>query len=372
MAAISFDKLTKTYSKDGVDKTVINGIDLDIKQGEFVILVGPSGCGKSTVLRMVAGLEEISAGKMRFDDKVVNHKGPSERGIGMVFQSYALYPHMTIAENIAFPLRMSGVDKKSARAKVDEVAAMLEIANLLESKPGQLSGGQRQRVAIGRALVKKPSVFLLDEPLSNLDSALRGRMRRNLASYHRQLGCTVVYVTHDQREAMSLADRVVVLKDSFIEQHGSPAELYEAPATRFVAEFIGAPRMNFFDATVENLEGSVAGLMIGEHRVRAAVDVGVGDELAGRKVILGLRPENLAVVDANDPAANVVATVEQMEYMGGESLLFVNLEGVETQLVVKCGPRVQVKFGDRIGVSYDPYDAYLFDQNERAIPRGSR
>ena len=369
MAAISFDKLTKVFSKDGVDNKVIDGIDLEIQKGEFTILVGPSGCGKSTVLRMVAGLEDISAGEMRFDGDVVNHKSPSERGIGMVFQSYALYPHMTVAENIAFPLRMSGVDKNTARKNAEDVAAMLEITNLLDSKPGQLSGGQRQRVAIGRALVKKPSVFLLDEPLSNLDSALRGRMRRSLASYHKQLGCTVVYVTHDQREAMSLADRVVVLKDSFIEQQGSPVELYEAPATRFVAEFIGAPRMNFFSANVAGLSDSVVELRLGGHVLPAKVGSDVTQDVVGDDVILGLRPENLQVVDSSDPEAVLTATVDQMEYMGGESLLFVDLEGVESQLVVKCGPRVQVKTGETIGVLYDPLNTYLFDRNERAISR---
>ena len=369
MAAISFQKLTKIYTKDGVDNKVIDGIDLEIAQGEFTILVGPSGCGKSTVLRMVAGLEEVSEGELRFDGEVVNHKSPSERGIGMVFQSYALYPHMTIAENIAFPLRMSGMNKKEARRKVESVAEMLEISNLLESKAGQLSGGQRQRVAIGRALVKNPSVFLLDEPLSNLDSSLRGRMRRSLASYHKQLGCTVVYVTHDQREAMSLADRVVVLRGGFIEQQGSPFDLYEKPATRFVAEFIGAPRMNFLPGTIKDLSVYTASVAVGPHLFASELSKDTPASLVGTEVLIGLRPENLQVVEESDPTAVIQGTVDQMEYMGGESLLFVDLEGVEPQLVVKCGPRVKVKSGDRIGVSYDPFNAYLFDQAERAIPR---
>eukprot|EP01031_Cornospumella_fuschlensis_P053709 gene53709-biopygen42438 len=242
-------KLTQVRKSFG-NIEIIRGVDLDIKHGEFVVFVGPSGCGKSTLLRAISGLEDISSGELRIGDQVMNHVDPSKRGIAMVFQSYALYPHMTVRENMGFALKHAGVPKAEVTAKVDAAANILGLGPLMDRKPKALSGGQRQRVAIGRAIVRDPQVFLFDEPLSNLDAELRVHMRIEIARLHRELGSTIIYVTHDQVEAMTLADKIVVLRAGVVEQVGAPLELYDNPANTFVAGFIGSPRMNFFDGTV--------------------------------------------------------------------------------------------------------------------------
>lgn len=365
MSSISFEQVTKIYTTAGVDNTVIDCVDLEIESGEFTVFVGPSGCGKSTMLRMVAGLEDITTGCIKFDGKIVNELEPSQRGIGMVFQSYALYPHMTVAGNIAFPLKMSGCDPAGIRTQVREVAEMLEIENLLESKPGQLSGGQRQRVAIGRALVRRPKVFLLDEPLSNLDAALRGRMRLSLSEYHKKLGCTMIYVTHDQTEAMTLADKVVVLRDGIIEQVGSPRELYETPATRFVAEFIGAPRMNMIPATFVGVVDGYANVRVGGKTFLVAVEIEQIRLEEGQSVTLGLRPEHLRIGTGGGLPASVI----ELEYMGSESLLYAKIDDSEEPVLVRCRADQTHSDNASIDIEFDKDACYLFGPDQRAIPR---
>ncbi|NIB42378.1 ABC transporter ATP-binding protein [Pseudomaricurvus alkylphenolicus] len=364
MSSITFQKVTKQYSKAGESKTVIDAVDLLIDDGEFTVFVGPSGCGKSTMLRMVAGLESITDGELLFDGERVNMLSPSERGIGMVFQSYALYPHMSVRDNIGFPLRMAGkLSKAEMKNAIDDVADMLEIEHLLEHKPGQLSGGQRQRVAIGRALVRKPRVFLLDEPLSNLDTALRVRMRLQLAEYHKKLGCTIIYVTHDQTEAMTLADKVVVLNGGHIEQVGSPRELYESPATRFVAEFIGSPKMNLLNAKVMSLSPSVA--MLSVLGVPLSIETDTRGLVPGQTLSLGLRPEDLAL----GPAGGIAGQVMEREYMGPESLLYLSVREDSEPLLVRCPGSTEVGKDERVHVQINPERCYLFDDQGRAIPR---
>jgi multiple sugar transport system ATP-binding protein len=308
MASISLTGVGKTYAGKRANR-VLENISFSIADGEFVVLVGPSGCGKSTVLRMIAGLEEASSGEIRIDGARVNETPPARRGLAMVFQSYALYAHMSVFENIAFGLRLARVPKKDIEASVRTVARMLQLEHLLDRKPPQLSGGQRQRVAIGRAIVRKPRAFLFDEPLSNLDAALRADMRVEIARLHRQLGATMIYVTHDQVEAMTLADRIVVLGPNGVQQIGSPMQLYERPANVFVAGFIGSPKMNLVDGGALALPG-----------VRAA----------GAKVTVGIRPEHL-VEDARGPIAGKVILVERL---GAESHVHLSVPGAPRPLVV--------------------------------------
>src|SRR2546423_1984412 len=286
MAEIVLDKLTKRYP-DGA--LAVSEVDIEISDGEFVILVGPSGCGKSTMLNMIAGLEDISSGELRIDGKRVNEKAPKDRDIAMVFQSYALYPHMSVRENMAFPLRLAKVDDATVRSKVDEAAKILDLTQHLDRKPANLSGGQRQRVAMGRAIVRSPKAFLMDEPLSNLDAKLRVQMRTSVSKLQKQLATTTVYVTHDQTEAMTLGDRVVVLRGGLVQQIGSPQFLYEHPANLFVAGFIGSPSMNFLPATLaEGQLNSPLGQVTLPDRVRQLVE----KANAPREVILGIRPEH--------------------------------------------------------------------------------
>lgn len=286
MAEIVLDKVSKRYP-DGA--LAVSEVDITIADGEFIILVGPSGCGKSTTLNMVAGLEDISSGELRIDGKRVNEKAPKDRDIAMVFQSYALYPHMSVRENMAFPLRLAKVDDKIVRSKVEEAAKILDLTQHLDRKPANLSGGQRQRVAMGRAIVRNPKAFLMDEPLSNLDAKLRGQMRTSVSKIQKQLGTTTLYVTHDQTEAMTLGDRVVVLRAGYVQQIGSPQFLYDNPANLFVAGFIGSPSMNFVPATLENGElRSSLGTTPLTDRIRRMAEAAN----APREVILGIRPEH--------------------------------------------------------------------------------
>jgi multiple sugar transport system ATP-binding protein len=322
VAEITLDKVTKRYP-DGFE--AVKEMDLEIKDGEFMILVGPSGCGKSTALRMIAGLEDISGGEMKIGGEVVNERAPKDRDIAMVFQNYALYPHMTVRQNMEFPLRLAGAPDDEIRSKVEEAAKVLDLEQHLDRKPANLSGGQRQRVAMGRAIVRDPSAFLMDEPLSNLDAKLRVQMRTEVSRLQADLGTTTVYVTHDQTEAMTLGDRVAVMRAGVLQQVGSPAELYADPANLFVAGFIGSPAMNFMAATLEN--GRVK-LPFGE--------IPLPDELQAASsrsgsVVAGVRPESFEdahlVGDARDRGTTFRATIDLVESMGSEQYAYFKLEG---------------------------------------------
>jgi multiple sugar transport system ATP-binding protein len=315
MAEIVLDKVVKRYP-DGA--LAVNNFNLEIADGEFIILVGPSGCGKSTALNMVAGLEDITAGKLLIDGEVVNDKAPKDRDIAMVFQSYALYPHMSVRENMGFALRLAKVDKATVNAKVEEAATVLDLTEHLDRKPANLSGGQRQRVAMGRAIVRDPRAFLMDEPLSNLDAKLRVQMRTQISRLQRRLGTTTVYVTHDQTEAMTLGDRVVVLRGGVVQQVGTPQELYDEPRNLFVAGFIGSPAMNFLPAVRQDgaLRTSLGDLPI-EDRVRQALE----RQHAPREVIVGLRPEHFedaSLVDTSRGGGTYTATVDVLESLGSD------------------------------------------------------
>ncbi|WP_406641087.1 ABC transporter ATP-binding protein [Amycolatopsis sp. WGS_07] len=324
MAEIVLDKVSKRYP-DGA--LAVSEVDITIADGEFIILVGPSGCGKSTTLNMVAGLEDISSGELRIDGKRVNEKAPKDRDIAMVFQSYALYPHMSVRENMAFPLRLAKVDDKIVRSKVEEAAKILDLTQHLDRKPANLSGGQRQRVAMGRAIVRNPKAFLMDEPLSNLDAKLRGQMRTSVSKIQKQLGTTTLYVTHDQTEAMTLGDRVVVLRAGYVQQIGSPQFLYDNPANLFVAGFIGSPSMNFVPATLENGElRSSLGTTPLTDRIRRMAEAAN----APREVIMGIRPEHFedaALVESGREGATFTAHVDVLESMGSEKFAHFTVDG---------------------------------------------
>ncbi|WP_409183186.1 ABC transporter ATP-binding protein [Amycolatopsis sp. VS8301801F10] len=324
MAEIVLDKVSKRYP-DGA--LAVSEVDITIADGEFIILVGPSGCGKSTTLNMVAGLEDISSGELRIDGKRVNEKAPKDRDIAMVFQSYALYPHMSVRENMAFPLRLAKVDDKIVRSKVEEAAKILDLTQHLDRKPANLSGGQRQRVAMGRAIVRNPKAFLMDEPLSNLDAKLRGQMRTSVSKIQKQLGTTTLYVTHDQTEAMTLGDRVVVLRAGYVQQIGSPQFLYDNPANLFVAGFIGSPSMNFVPATLENGQlRSSLGITPLTDRIRRMAEAAN----APREVIMGIRPEHFedaALVESGREGATFTAHVDVLESMGSEKFAHFTVDG---------------------------------------------
>ena len=331
---------------------VIHGIDLRIEDGEFCVFVGPSGCGKSTLLRMIAGLEDVTAGEVAIDGKAVNHLEPSARGLAMVFQSYALYPHMTVAGNMSFGLRMTGTSKPETEKRVAEAARILQLEDLLHRKPAQLSGGQRQRVAIGRAIVRQPKAFLFDEPLSNLDAELRVQMRVEIAKLHQDLGATMIYVTHDQVEAMTLADKIVVLRAGRIEQAGSPTNLYGDPENIFVAGFIGSPKMNLLPAKT-GASGAARVELDG-----ISFDPGFSNPLTpGQSVTIGIRPEHL-VLDESMPVRLSIA-VEVIENLGGTSIIHGRLASGATVLVEHRGPP-SVKVGERVSAGFDPRSVFLF------------
>ncbi|OBI50895.1 ABC transporter ATP-binding protein [Mycobacterium kyorinense] len=326
MAEIVLDRVTKSYP-DGA--TAVKELSLDIADGEFVILVGPSGCGKSTTLNMIAGLEDISSGELRIGGERVNEKAPKDRDIAMVFQSYALYPHMTVRQNIAFPLTLAKMKKAEIAEKVEETAKILDLTDFLDRKPSQLSGGQRQRVAMGRAIVRHPKAFLMDEPLSNLDAKLRVQMRGEIARLQRRLGTTTVYVTHDQTEAMTLGDRVVVMRGGVAQQIGTPDELYERPANLFVASFIGSPAMNFFPAT---LTPTGLNLPFGEVTLTQPVHDVLAQHPAPDNVIVGIRPEHLAdaaLIDGYQRIRALVfeAKVDLVESLGADKYVYFTAEG---------------------------------------------
>ena len=343
---------------------VLKGIDLDIADGEFVVFVGPSGCGKSTLLRSIAGLESLSSGTVEIDGRTVNEVPPSERGIAMVFQSYALYPHMSVRENMGFALKLAGRPKAEIAVAVDTAAATLDITHLLDRRPRELSGGQRQRVAIGRAIVRQPKVFLFDEPLSNLDAALRVRMRYEFASLHKALGTTMIYVTHDQVEAMTLADRIVVINGGAIEQVGAPDELYERPDTIFVAGFIGSPTMNLVPATYAGPGAKGALVRLGGGQViETAIEA---QSLAmGSPVTLGVRPEHL---NRDGIANRLSGSVLMVESLGAAHHVHLAIAGLAEPLVASLPTRPA---DETMGVALAPEMLHLFDQAGRALPRPS-
>jgi multiple sugar transport system ATP-binding protein len=330
----------------------IKGIDLAVEKGEFVVFVGPSGCGKSTLLRMIAGLTEIDAGSLRLDGRDITKLASSKRDLAMVFQSYALYPHMSVADNMSFALRLANVDKAVIKEKVQRAAEILNLTQYLQRTPKELSGGQRQRVAIGRAIVRAPKVFLFDEPLSNLDAALRGQTRVEIAKLHRELGATTIYVTHDQVEAMTLADRVVVLRDGQVEQVGSPLELYDHPANQFVAQFIGTPQMNIVDSAALPALREAAGV------------AGAADGF------IGVRPENVLVRPAG--SGRLAGHVELVESLGADTLIYANVgdagaAGRAVQLVARQNERSALQPGDAVGLDIVPASFHLFDRQGQLV-----
>ncbi|WP_027863977.1 ABC transporter ATP-binding protein [Massilia alkalitolerans] len=363
MSSVRLQGITKQYE----DNLVIKGIDLDIADGEFVVLVGPSGCGKSTLLRIVAGLEDVSSGTVEIGGRVCNDVEPSRRGIAMVFQSYALYPHMTVAENMGFALKLAGAPRAEIAERVGRAAEILQIGHLLERRPKALSGGQRQRVAIGRAIVRKPEVFLFDEPLSNLDAALRGQTRVELARLHRELGATMIYVTHDQVEAMTLGQKIVVFNGGRIEQAGTPLELYERPANRFVAGFLGSPRMNFLPGMLAGEEGPAVHVRLaGGTLVDVAADAARASP--GAAVTLGVRPEHLRVEGTD--GRGIPATVALVEYLGDSTIVYAQVEGLAEMVSLKCRPDSACpERGERVTLAFEPVHGHLFDADGAALPR---
>ena len=361
MADLELRKVHKTFGS----VHVIHGIDLKIENGEFIVFVGPSGCGKSTLLRMIAGLEPITGGEVLIGGEVVNDLPAAGRGLAMVFQSYALYPHMTVRKNMAFGLETMKVPKDEIAAKVKQAAEILQINELLERKPGQLSGGQRQRVAIGRAIVREPRIFLFDEPLSNLDAELRMQMRVEINKLHRRLGSTMIFVTHDQVEAMTLADRIVVLRKGVVEQVGSPLELYNEPANIFVAGFIGSPRMNFLPGKVTAAKGRKAEITIAGGR-KISVDFPSAPEI-GAQVTLGVRPEHLVPVTVAKAALS--GEVQITEQLGGETCVYITAEDGGA-VTVKYKGQAAVKPGDRLNLGLEAGTFHIFGKDEKIICRG--
>ncbi|HET7884164.1 MAG TPA: sn-glycerol-3-phosphate ABC transporter ATP-binding protein UgpC [Acetobacteraceae bacterium] len=361
MANVVMRGLNKKY--DEVHAVI--DVNLDIRDREFVVLVGPSGCGKTTTLRMVAGLESITSGNISIDDKVVNQLPPMDRDIAMVFQNYALYPHMSVYDNMAFGLKMRKFERPEIARRVQDAAEILGIEGLLKRKPRQLSGGQRQRVALGRAIVRHPQVFLFDEPLSNLDAKLRVQMRVELKKLHERLGTTAIYVTHDQVEAMTLGDRVVVMRDGRVQQVGDPIDLYNSPANRFVAGFIGSPAMNFVDVRIAAGDG---GLWAEGDGIRIKVPAPIGPRLGasvGRQVTLGVRPEDVRIADAADAnGLSFDAVIEVVERLGSETLLDVAV-GSST-MVASVDPSVAARMHEKLRLTLNPARVHFFDNETEA------
>jgi multiple sugar transport system ATP-binding protein len=362
MASLTLRGISKRYD----DNEVMHDINLDIADGEFVVFVGPSGCGKSTLMRMIAGLEEISGGELQIDAQRMNEVPPAKRGIAMVFQSYALYPHMTLYDNMAFGLKLAGAKKPEIDVAVRNAAKILHIDHLLDRKPKQLSGGQRQRVAIGRAITRKPKVFLFDEPLSNLDAALRVKMRLEFARLHDELKTTMIYVTHDQVEAMTLADKIVVLSAGNLEQVGSPNVLYHAPANRFVAGFIGSPKMNFFDGVIDSVtpDGVLVRYESGETQ-RVAVEP--GNARTGDRVTVGIRPEHLHLVGAGE--YGVAARTMTVESLGDAAYLYAESGVAPEGLIARIPPLEQHERGAALKLGAAPEHCHLFDSEGLAFAR---
>ena len=391
MAELAIEEVTKVY---GDDTVAVQDMSIDIADGEFIVFVGPSGCGKSTALRMIAGLEDITEGKISIGDQVINDVSPGDRNVAMVFQNYALFPHMKVRDNIAFGLQIRKESKEDIQSRVEEVARVLDIEPLLDRKPKALSGGQRQRVALGRAIIREPSAFLMDEPLSNLDAKLRGQMRTELSKLHNRLGTTTIYVTHDQTEAMTMADRIVLLKDGVVQQMATPQEMYDHPRNVFVAGFIGSPAMNFMGARIEK-EDSGPVVVFREARLPIPGELpnnADGQSYVGGDVILGIRPEHLEDVRlAKNPEEQTVLEVETqvIESMGSEKFLYCELpeeevahtrsmkevqadvgsdEEAADTMVARVAPETEARMGDNISLVIDSSKIHLFDpETEEAI-----
>lgn len=365
-------KLKHVYKRFGSDVTAVNDFDLEIKDKEFLVLVGPSGCGKSTTLRMIAGLEEISEGELHIGDRLVNDVAPKDRDIAMVFQSYALYPHMNVYQNMAFGLKLRKFKKDEIDKRVKEAARILDIEHLLDRKPKALSGGQRQRVALGRAIVREPQVFLMDEPLSNLDAKLRVQMRTEISKLAKRLETTVVYVTHDQTEAMTMGDRIVVMKDGVIQQADTPDTIYNHPANMFVAGFIGSPAMNFIPGSLQDVNGKVhfkasnVDVEVPEGRARVLRDRGY----VGKDVVFGIRPEDIhdePVFLEASPDSVLKTKVEVSENMGSEMYLYLSGLG-DDMFVARVDARSDVKMGDEVKLAFDMNKCHIFDkETEEAV-----
>ena len=362
MASLSLQHINKTYP-NGFQ--AVKDFNLEIEDKEFIIFVGPSGCGKSTTLRMIAGLEEISGGTLKIGDKVMNDVEPKDRDIAMVFQNYALYPHMTVYDNMAFGLKLRKVPKDQIDKAVREAARILELEKLLDRKPKALSGGQRQRVAMGRAIVRNPKVFLMDEPLSNLDAKLRVQMRIEISKIHQRLGATIIYVTHDQTEAMTLGTRIVVMKDGVVQQVDTPQHLYEQPGNLFVAGFMGSPQMNFLDAQIAEKGGDLIA-KVGEYDVvipAAKAKVLKDGGYVGKTVVLGIRPEDIhdsqMFIEAS-PSVPMTSTVKVYELLGAEVFLYFDVNG--TQVTARVDPRTNSKTGDTIKFAFDMEKSHFFDK----------
>ena len=378
MASLSLKNVCKVYPNGFV---AVKDFNLEIADKEFIIFVGPSGCGKSTTLRMIAGLEEISSGELWIGDKLVNDVEPKDRDIAMVFQNYALYPHMTVYDNMAFGLKLRKVPKADIDKAVHEAAKILDIEHLLDRKPKALSGGQRQRVAMGRAIVRSPKVFLMDEPLSNLDAKLRVQMRVEISKLHQRLETTIIYVTHDQTEAMTMGDRIVVMKDGYIQQIDTPTNLYNDPVNQFVAGFIGSPQMNFIDAKLLKVDGkyvvefgsedtkTTRGVKYQVTVPESKVDPEVLEPLVDQEVVLGVRPECIhdePAFLAQATTGVINTTVEVTEMMGAETYLYLNCEGI--QLTARVSPRSDVRPQDELKVAIDPNRIHIFDkETEKAV-----
>jgi multiple sugar transport system ATP-binding protein len=363
MATVTFDHVWKRYG----DVVAVNDFNLEIQDEEFLVLVGPSGCGKTTALRMVAGLEEISDGTLKIGDRVVNDLAPKDRDVAMVFQSYALYPHMTVRDNLAFGLKLRKLPKADIEKRVNEAARIIELTNLLDRKPKQLSGGQRQRVALGRAIVREPAVFLMDEPLSNLDAKLRVQTRAEIARLHQRLKVTIIYVTHDQVEAMTMGDRIAVMNAGILQQVGPPQELYERPVNKFVAGFIGSPSMNFINVNVAREDGRT---MLKNANLELAVPERFAANLAaaGDALTAGIRPEHLEIGDgAAASDVTLRATVDVVEFLGNEELLHVRVGEHDLVAIVDASHRV--KPGDVVDMRVPIEKVHLFDQNDGAALR---
>ncbi|MBZ9702975.1 MULTISPECIES: ABC transporter ATP-binding protein [unclassified Mesorhizobium] len=348
--------LTNVVKRFGVFE-VVHGANIDIRDGEFVVFVGPSGCGKSTLLRMIAGLEDISDGEIAIGGKVVNDVEPADRGIAMVFQSYALYPHMNVEQNLSFGLRMTGNPKADTDRRVKRAAEILRISELMERRPKKLSGGQRQRVAIGRAIVREPQVFLFDEPLSNLDAELRVQMRVEISRLHKELGTTMIYVTHDQTEAMTLADRIVVLRGGHVEQIGRPLDLYDNPDNQFVAGFVGSPKMNFIEGRVVGCDArGVVVELAGQEKTRITQPLKGAASAIGSKVIVGVRPEHFGSAGEGD--ADLAVTIDVVEHLGGTSFLYARTANGEDVVIQRDAAKVPETSEIIVSIR----KSYLFDE----------
>lgn len=369
MAEVILKDICKSYD-NGFN--AVKNVNIDIQDKEFVVLVGPSGCGKSTTLRMIAGLEEISSGQLHIGDRLVNDVDPKDRDIAMVFQNYALYPHLTVYDNMAFALKLRKLPKDEIDSKVKEAAKILDLTHLLDRKPKALSGGQRQRVALGRAIVRNPKVFLMDEPLSNLDAKLRTSMRTEITKLHKSLGTTFIYVTHDQVEAMTMADRIVVMKDGVVQQIATPQEVYDTPNNMFVAGFIGAPQMNFIDVTLVEKDGEIfakndsLNIKLNKGQCCALIE----KNYIGKEVVLGIRPEDIHIEDIfvdNSLDSIFEATVEIGELMGAE--IYAYLKTGDSSITARFDGRYRVNMGDTLKLAMDKHRIHIFDKETQEAIR---